>query len=162
MVLGSMVASALVAAAAYAARDDGARDSKPAAALGYHGGMVCYVHVSDLTKSVQWYEGILGLKVLSQVDEIGWCELQSPAADLAIGLAQVAKGAKVDAQGGATIVFGVKDVDAARRTLETGGVKFEGATTVHEGYVKLAAFFDPDGNLLTLSQSLVSQESRRN
>jgi len=156
-----VAAAALIGAAALAAGREGDQD-EPAAALGYDGGMVCYVRVADLAKSLAWYEDVLGLELLTRNEAIGWCELQSPAKELAIGLLQEPKAKvtvpKADVKGGATIVFGVKDLDAARRTLEKRGVKFQGPTQTHEGYVKLAAFFDPDGNLFTLSQSLA--ESR--
>ena len=145
------VLAAMALAAAVRAGDETKKKG-----LDYDGGMVCYVHVADLERSIAWYQDVLGLEVISQVDEIGWCELKSPAAGLAIGLL---KDAKPDTKGGATIVFGVKDLDVARARLEKQGVKFTGPTSVHEGYVKLAAFTDPDGNLLTLSQSLAEQES---
>jgi predicted enzyme related to lactoylglutathione lyase len=130
----------------------GAGRGKPDHGPDYDGGMVCYVRVADLEKSIAWYRDALGLEVLSQVDEIGWCEMKSPVEGLALGLL---RDAKPDPHGGATIVFGVKDLDVARALLERKGVKFAGPTSVHEGYVKLAAFADLDGNSLTLSQSLV-------
>jgi predicted enzyme related to lactoylglutathione lyase len=156
-IFGVWAAAVLIGTAAFAARGDGGPADK-AAELGYDGGMVCYVRVADLEKSLRWYEDALGLELLSRNDAIGWCELQSPATGLAIGLLQEAR---ADVRGGATVVFGVKDLDAARGVLERRGVKFQGSTTAHEGYVKLAAFFDPDGNLFTLSQSLAPQQADR-
>jgi predicted enzyme related to lactoylglutathione lyase len=148
---------AAAATAAFTVHVDGKDAKKAAAALGFNGEMVCYVHVSDLEKSIEWYEGMLGFEVASQVDEMGWCELKSPTKGVTIGLA-VAQ--KVDPSGGATIVFGVKDLDAARKALEGRGVKFAGPTAAHEGYVKLAEFLDPDQNLLMLSQSLETGKSK--
>ena len=40
------------------------------------------------------------------------------------------------------------DLDAARDALESKGVEFDGDTRTIEGMVKLATFFDPDGNKL--------------
>ncbi len=148
---------AAAATAAFAVHSDGASAKKVAAPLGFNGSMVCYVHVADLEKSIEWYESMLGFEVASQVDQLGWCELKGPTKGVTIGLA-VAE--KVDSTGGAAIVFGVKDVDAARKVLEARGVKFAGATMAHEGHTKLAEFFDPDQNLLTISQSLEAAKSK--
>ena len=60
----------------------------------------------------------------------------------------------VAAGGGATLVWGVGDVDAARRTLEAQGVRFDGPTRQLGEMVRLATFFDPDGNALMIYQSL--------
>jgi CreA protein len=169
MRLGIAGAAILASAAAAAAIGDGKGDR--AAALGYAGSMVCYVRVADVEKALAWYEDVLGLELLSRNEAIGWCELQSPAKDLAIGLLEqpkpkalpgaVSTAAASSAQSGATIVFGVKDLDATRRVLESRGVKFQGPTMAHEGYVKLAGFFDPDGNLYTLSQSLAAETGKQ-
>ena len=63
---------------------------------------------------------------------------------------------EVHAAGGATPVFAVLDLDAARSELEAKGVRFDGETQVIEGFVKLATFFDPDGNTFMLSESLMA------
>lgn len=121
------------------------------------GTTVCYFHVSDLKRSLRWYGEALGFtEVVTKNDAIGWVELKSPTEGLAIGLLQ---SAQLDPAGGATMVFGVHDVDATRRQLEAAQVRFVGPTEVHPGYVKLAAFHDPDGHLLTLSQSLTQGAS---
>ena len=52
-------------------------------------------------------------------------------------------------------MFGVADIDAARVELEAKGVVFDGDTRELPGMVKLATFFDPDGNRYMLAQSLV-------
>jgi len=51
-------------------------------------------------------------------------------------------------------VFGIEDLDAARRTLESEDIKFHGETDVVEGMVKTATFYDPDGNALMLAEDL--------
>jgi len=130
------------------APDDGAK-TKPK--LDWDGGATGYVRVTDLDRSIRWYREKLGFELIFKVDAIGWCELRSPLEKLSIGLL---KTEKVETGGGATLVFGVKDADAARKSLEAAGVKMQGPTIVHEGYVKLVPFLDLDGNLFTLSQSL--------
>ena len=51
-------------------------------------------------------------------------------------------------------VFGVADIDVARRNLEQAKVAFDGDTIVVEGMVKTATFYDPDRNALMLAQDL--------
>ncbi len=48
---------------------------------------------------------------------------------------------------------GVKDIAQARAGLEGKGVKFDGDAVEIPGMVKLATFFDPDGNTYMFSQS---------
>jgi uncharacterized glyoxalase superfamily protein PhnB len=54
---------------------------------------------------------------------------------------------------GTTPVFGVKDIEAARSHLESNGVRFDGETQVIPEMVKLATFYDPDGNPWMLAES---------
>ena len=120
-------------------------------ALNYDGGLTCSLNCTDLKRSIQWYQDTLGFKLLYQVDEMGWCELASAVTRVNIGLSQVEK---AGGKGGATLTFGVKDIDQARKTLEGKKVRFDGATQTIEGMVRLATFFDPDDNALMLYQDL--------
>ena len=70
---------------------------------------------------------------------------------MTIGLGQ---NEEVDGRGGTTPVFGVTDIEVARRDLEGKGVRFDGDSQEIPGMVKLATFFDPDGNSYMLSESL--------
>lgn len=121
------------------------------AAIGWDGGLTAAIGVADLDKSMAWYADVLGFKTLYVVKEIGWGELASPVARVNVGLSQREK---VAAGGGAVLTFGVKDIDAARATLEAKKVRFDGATQTIPGMVRLATFFDPDGNALMLYQDL--------
>ena len=117
--------------------------------LGYDGGLTCSISVTDFDKAVQWYGEMLGFTLNYRMDEMGWCELATEVPGVNVGLSRsdsIVKG------GGATLTFGVTDIDAARKRLESKGVRFEGETDVIPGMVKLATFFDPDGNTLMLYQ----------
>ena len=60
-----------------------------------------------------------------------------------------------DITGGGTMpVFGVDDFDKSRKALEEVGVKFDGDTIEVEGMVKVATFYDPDGNGLMIAEDL--------
>jgi len=117
----------------------------------YNGGLTCSIKCTDLKKSIQWYQDVLGFKLLYQVDEMGWCEMSTPVARVNVGLSQVEE---AGGKGGATMTFGVVDIDDARKKLEGKKVRFDGPTQVLEGMVKLATFFDPDDNALMLYQDL--------
>jgi len=82
---------------------------------------------------------------------MGWCELATNIDRVNIGLSQVED---AGGKGGATLTFGVNDIDTARKELEGKNVRFDGPTRTIEGMVKLATFFDPDNNALMLYQEL--------
>jgi len=124
-----------------------------ASPLNYDGGLTISFEVKDLKRTVAWYRDVLGFTFLYQVDEIGWCELATEVAGgkVNVGFSQVEK-PKVGA--GPVPTFGVANVDKARAMLESKKVRFDGPTKEYPGMVKLATFFDPDGNTLMLFQSL--------
>lgn len=106
--------------------------------------------VGNLEESIAWFRDMLGFEEVFKVPEAGWAEVSTSADGVSIGLE--AGGA---AEGrGTTPVFGVVDIDAARSELEAKGVRFEGDTVELPGMVKLATFFDPDGNRFMFAQSL--------
>ena len=119
--------------------------------LQYDGGLTIAIRVSDMPRAQAWYRDVLGFQLVYAMEEMGWCELATETKGVNVGLSQV------EAAGGApgpVPTFGVKDIDAARALLEDQDVRFDGETQVIEGMVKLAGFFDPDGNTLMLYQDL--------
>jgi CreA protein len=122
-------------------------------ALGYTGELHCDLRVGDIDRAIAWYTDVLGFSVVHHVPEAGWAELQTPVADVRVGLTEVET--MPPAGGGAVLTFNVRDVDQARACLESrGGVRFDGETCTIEGWVRLATAFDPDGNPIMLAQSL--------
>jgi len=122
-----------------------------ASPLGYDGGLTASMGVADLDRAIAWYRDVLGFTLLYKVDEMAWCELASETKGVNVGLSQVEK---VAPEGGATLTWGVKDIASARKILEGKKVRFDGATMTVEGMVKLATFYDPDGNKMMLFQDL--------
>ena len=116
--------------------------------------LTCSISVSDYVAAMKWYREKLGFKFLYETPEIGWCELETIIPGVNIGLSQVEA---VTPPGSVVLTFGVEDLQHARNQLETQGVRFDGETQVIPGLVKLATFFDPDGNPLMLAQSIASQ-----
>jgi catechol 2,3-dioxygenase-like lactoylglutathione lyase family enzyme len=115
----------------------------------YDGHLVISVGVSDLDRSIEWYREMLGFELVYKLEEHGWCVVQSPIDGVEIGLGQVEN---PDVKGN-TPTWGVVDIDTARESLEGKGVQFDGETQDISGMVKLATFYDPDGNPFMLSQS---------
>ena len=106
--------------------------------------------VGDLDEAIAWFRDVLGFEEIFKVPEAGWAEVSTSADGVSIGLEA---GATAEGRG-TTPVFGVVDIEAARSELEAKGVRFEGATVELPGMVKLATFFDPDGNRFMFAQSL--------
>lgn len=121
-------------------------------ALGFKPLVVCSVSVSDLHKSIAWYQEKLGFAHIYTIEEIAWSELQTPIAGLTIGLSQVEN----PAVKGAVMTWEVENLEHARGLLEQAGVVFAGESQVIPNMVKLASFYDPDGNTYMLSQTLMA------
>ena len=112
----------------------------------YNGELNCGLRVRDLDRAIAWYGDVLGFKLANRMDAIGFAVLQSPVAGVVIGLS---RSDDSTAPGGANLIWGVKDMDAARASLEANAVQLDGAINHIPGVVKLQGFFDPDGNRLT-------------
>ncbi len=121
----------------------------------FNGGLTCALSAVNLDKAIAWYTDVLGFEVIYKLDEMGWCELSTPVTNVTVGLSQVES---VEGKGGATLTFGVDDIDTARKQLEARDVKFDGDTSTIPDMVKFATFFDPDGNTLMLYEDLSTQE----
>ena len=124
-------------------------------ALGYTGGLTISMQVTDLERSIAFYQDVVGFTLQYKVDEIGWCELETSVPQVNVGLSQV----ETPKVAGSVPTFGVGDIDAARKTLESRGARFDGDTIEIPDMVKLATFFDPDDNALMLFQDLSGMTS---
>jgi predicted enzyme related to lactoylglutathione lyase len=121
----------------------------------YGTNVVISVSVSDLERSIAWYGKNLGFELDYKLDQYGWCEMRTPFPGLSIGLGQSEEAPKPS---NTTPTFNVADIAAARKHLEADGVRFDGDTHEIEGMVKLATFYDPDGNPFMLAQPLDNRE----
>lgn len=118
----------------------------------YDGGLTCAISVSSLDRAIAWYSDVLGMQLAYRMDEIAWCELASPVSRVSVGLSEVEK---IPAGGGATLTFGVTDLDAAKAALDAAGVRQDGPIQEIPGMVRLLTFYDPDGNTLMFYQDLM-------
>ena len=122
----------------------------------YDGTITLSLSVANLDASIAWCRDLLGFEEIFKVAEAGWAEVSTSVDGVSIGLNQNGEGGEAPTVGGTTPVLGVVDIAAARAELEAKGVRFEGDTEELPGMVKLATFYDPDGNRYMLAQSLAA------
>jgi catechol 2,3-dioxygenase-like lactoylglutathione lyase family enzyme len=120
-------------------------------AIGFDGGLTCAMGVSDLDRSVAWYRDTLGFDLLYRMEDEAWCELRTGVERVNLGLSQVEE---AGGEGGATLTFGVEDIEAAKSELDSRGVRQDGAIRDIPGLVRLLTFYDPDDNALMLYEDL--------
>ncbi len=122
-------------------------------AIKFDGTVTLATSVTDIDRSIQWFKDVLGFDEIFRAPEAGWAEITTPTEGVGIGLGQTEE---VDGKGGTTPVFGVADIAAARAELESKDVRFDGGIIEIPGLVKLATFFDPDGNTYMLAESIMN------
>ncbi|HYE88089.1 MAG TPA: VOC family protein [Vicinamibacterales bacterium] len=114
----------------------------------YRPTVVLQIGVSNLEKSIAFYETVMGFKTVERRDDLQFAHVETNVPGLQLGLSV---GSALKGTGAAIVNFSVVDVASARKVLESRGVVFKGATQVIPGKVALASFSDPDGNLLRLA-----------
>lgn len=125
--------------------------------IAYDGGLTCAINVSSLDRAIPWYEDVLGMKLVYRMDELAWCELATSVSRVNVGLSEVEK---VSVGGGATLTFGVTDIETAKAALDAAGVRQDGPIQTIPDMVRLLTFYDPDENALMFYQDLnVAPES---
>ena len=120
-------------------------------AIDYDGGLTCALSVKNLEAGVAWYRDVLGFEPLYVRADIAWGELQTGVAKVNVGLSQVEE---PGGKGGATLTFGVTDIEAAKAALDAKGVRQDGPIQEIPGMVRLLTFYDPDDNALMFYQDL--------
>lgn len=117
---------------------------------------VVSVPVTDWAKAKAFYHDTLGLPILYDVgEEVGWCEFgEDGKTTFAISLW---RDATPPVRGGTIAVFAVDDCAKATAELRRRGVKCADPVT-YPDMVSYADFYDPEGNLLQIAQSLVPQQ----
>jgi predicted enzyme related to lactoylglutathione lyase len=88
---------------------------------------------------------------LYRVDDLAWCELSTGVAKVNVGLGEAEQ---VPQGGGATLTFGVTDIEAAQAALDAASVRQDGPIRDIPGMVRLLTFYDPDGNALMFYEDL--------
>ena len=119
--------------------------------IDYDGGLTCSIGVASLDRSIAWYSEVLGFALLYRLDEIAWCELSTGVDKVNVGLSQVEE---PGGKGGATLTFGVTDIEAAKAALDAAGIRQDGPIQDIPGMVRLLTFYDPDDNALMFYEDL--------
>jgi catechol 2,3-dioxygenase-like lactoylglutathione lyase family enzyme len=114
----------------------------------YRPDLVLQLGVTSLDRSVEFYTSTLGFTLTERRDDLKFAHVQSNVPGVEFGLGEVAS---PRGTGSAVVNIGVVHVGKARAMLEARGVVFKGETEVIPGKVALAAFADPDGNVLRLA-----------
>ena len=120
-------------------------------AIQYDGGLTCSMGVSSLDRSIPWYRDVLGFEMLYRLEEIAWCELKTSVARVNLGLSEVEE---PGGKGGATLTFGVTDIEAAKAELDRHGVRQDGPIQDIPDMVRLLTFYDPDDKALMFYQDI--------
>jgi predicted enzyme related to lactoylglutathione lyase len=111
------------------------------------------VPVTDWAKAKAFYHDTLGLPILLDIEEVGWCEFgEAGKTTFAISLW---RDATPPVRGGAIPVFAVDDCAKAVADLRKRGVKCDDPVT-YPGMVIYADVHDPEGNLFQIAQSLAA------
>ena len=113
--------------------------------IDYDGGLTCSMTATDLDRSIAFYRDVLGFALLYRRDDIAWCELKTGVEKVNLGLGQREE---AGGAGGATLTFGVTDIEAAKAVLDRHGVRQDGPIREIAGLVRLLTFYDPDDNAL--------------
>ena len=122
--------------------------------------IVAWYGVSDFERAKRFYGETLGLKKKFEMQQ--WAEFAAAEGAPSIGLNGAPAGngspGKVQAgsaHAGATVVLKVADIEGTRASLLKKGVRFEDKIEEVPGVVRIATFYDLDGNRLQLAQVLV-------
>jgi len=120
-------------------------------AITYDGGLTCSLGVTSLERAIEWYSSVLGFTLLYRRDDIAWGELSTGVDKVNVGLSEVES---AGGKGGATLTFGVTDIEGAKAVLDAAGVKQDGDIRDIPGLVRLVTFYDPDDNAMMFYQDL--------
>jgi catechol 2,3-dioxygenase-like lactoylglutathione lyase family enzyme len=120
-------------------------------AIDYDGGLTCAMGVKSLDASIPWYRDVLGFELLYRMEDMAWCELKTGVERVNIGLSEVED---AGGKGGATLTFGVTDIEAAKAALDAAGIRQDGPIQDIPDMVRLLTFYDPSDNALMFYQDL--------
>jgi predicted enzyme related to lactoylglutathione lyase len=104
------------------------------------------IGATDMGRSINWYEKVLGCELLYKQDDLEWCELRTNIPGVTLGLSKVEPNSGF---GSVTFAIGVTDLDNSELALEAAGISHEKDVEV-PNLGKTLMLFDPDENALVL------------
>jgi predicted enzyme related to lactoylglutathione lyase len=110
------------------------------------------IFVTDFERAVRFYTETLEMPLTLRDDELGWAQLDTGAAQLALERLDPSVGEQDAALVGRFLALSlaVRDIDTIHERLVGRGVEFVGAPELMPWGGVLAHFYDPDRNVLTL------------
>lgn len=112
---------------------------------------VVRVFVSDWDRALTFYTETLGMKAVFADADMGWAELDTGSAHLALERIDPADGESAELLGRFVgVSLAVDEISFAYESLRSRGVHFEAPPESQPWGASLAHFRDPDGNVLTL------------
>lgn len=117
---------------------------------------LAWIMVKDLKKAVEFYTGVIGMKLMEMNEAFGWAELEGQEGGARLGIAQECPS---DPEGNAPgqnaiITLTVANLDQAIAHLIEKGAKLVGAVQEVPGHVKMQTVSDIDNNRFQLVQIL--------
>lgn len=113
-----------------------------------------WIVVADFKKAIKFYTEIVGLKVLSSHDAMGWAELGTEQGGATLGIAQQSNYCPIAPGQNAVMTFTVDNLEEAIADFKKKGAKLVGEIQEVPGHVKLQLFVDSDGNHSQLVETL--------
>lgn len=107
----------------------------------------------DFDKTIKFYTEVLGLTLLSRMDEYQWAELQGKDGAM-IGVSVESEMCPLKAGQNAILTYTVDNIEEVRKEFLEKGVNLIGDIVEVPGHVKLQLFTDSDGNMSQLAQLL--------
>ena len=112
------------------------------------------IYVTDWDRALDFYSNTLGMPVAFAGADMGWAELDTGEAHLALQRVDPDDAEGNDLVGRfLSVSLQVDDIQATYETLRTRGVEFLEPPEAQPWGGVLAHFRDPDGNVLTLLSS---------
>ncbi|GAA2911845.1 hypothetical protein GCM10010517_78430 [Streptosporangium fragile] len=109
----------------------------------------CVLTVTDVRAAAEWYERVLGCRVLAAIPEFGWVELASPVPGVSIGLSEIPT---AGVTGGAVLDFRVDDLERTRDLLDRDAATPPTRMRAVAGVARFLEAYDIDGNRLMFYQ----------
>jgi catechol 2,3-dioxygenase-like lactoylglutathione lyase family enzyme len=116
----------------------------------YSSGLTVWYNVKDLERTLAFYTEKLGFKILNHDTSMGQARLTTNTQDCFIGFSE----AQTLLPSTTSTTFEVVNLEQAIQDLQGKGVVFNGGIRTIANLVKLAAFNDPDGHDMMLSEKL--------
>ena len=107
--------------------------------------------VRDFDRSVEWYQQVLGLRLLRRSNDLRWAEFDTDGTRLSLYEPRENQDELRKAIGSHTgVVFGVEKMEAVYSDLAAKGVTFAIPPRRQPWGGEMAIFLDPDGNSLCI------------